>query len=259
LIGWLTKRRPAPRPPKAVSVQECVIELEGKSFTYRLRRSGRRSIAMHIDEKGVRVLAPETMSHGDVERFIHQHAQWLQRRVAHWRQRLLEQTLQVTEGALVPVLGHDCRLTLSSERRAARWGTDADGRSELRLHPVRQPERTLERLLKQRAREHFVERVAFFCNRLGVEPPPVRLSSARTRWGSCSTRSGIRLNWRLIHLSAELIDYVAAHEVAHLVHMNHSPQFWAVVEQLYPDWRRARRELNKQGACLPRFVALSEG
>ena len=81
--------------------------------------------------------------------------------------------------------------------------------------------------------------------------PAVRLSNARTRWGSCSSRSGIRLHWRLVHLSPALIDYVVAHEVAHLVEMNHSPRFWAVVERLYPDWREARAALRRAAATLP--------
>jgi hypothetical protein len=83
----------------------------------------------------------------------------------------------------------------------------------------------------------------------------VRLSSARTRWGSCSSRSGIRLHWRLIHLPPALIDYVVAHEVAHLLEMNHSPRFWAVVERLYPDWRAARADLRKAAAGLPVIAA----
>src|SRR5690554_2723692 len=80
-------------------------------------------------------------------------------------------------------------------------------------------------------------RVVEYCRRLGCAPVPVRLTSARTRWGSCSARSGIRLHWRLIHVAPGLLDYVVAHEVAHLAEMNHSPRFWRIVEALYPDWR----------------------
>ena len=258
MIGWLARRRHTRKRQEAVSVRECVIELEGDLLNYRLRRSGRRSIAMHVDERGVRVLAPAAMPLASVEGFMRQHAGWLQRRLALWRRREVEQTLQVEDGVRVPVLGQSCRIRVGCEHRRAHWGLNEEGGAELRLPAARAPEQTLERLLRERAREHFVERVAFFCSQLGVEQPPLRLSSARTRWGSCSVRSGIRLNLRLIHLPAELIDYVAAHEVAHLVHMNHSPQFWAVVEGLYPTWRSARKRLNEQGACLPRLAPASQ-
>ena len=81
--------------------------------------------------------------------------------------------------------------------------------------------------------------------------PAVGLSNARTRWGSCSSLSGIRLHWRLIHLPLPLIDYVVAHEVAHLVEMNHSPRFWSVVESLYPGHVAARKALRQAAAALP--------
>ena len=102
-----------------------------------------------------------------------------------------------------------------------------------------------------RALAWYRGRIEEYCHRLGLPVPAVRLSNARTRWGSCSSRSGIRLHWRLVHLSPALIDYVVAHEVAHLVEMNHSPRFWAVVERLYPDWREARAALRRAAATLP--------
>jgi predicted metal-dependent hydrolase len=110
---------------------------------------------------------------------------------------------------------------------------------------------TLVHALKLRALPWFRGRVEDYCQRLALAAPAVRLSSARTRWGSCSTTSGIRLHWRLIHLPAALIDYVAAHEVAHLVEMNHSPRFWNVVGRLYPDWRAARQALREAAPMLP--------
>ena len=109
------------------------------------------------------------------------------------------------------------------------------------------------RAIQAFALSHFEARVAEFAARLGVRPPPVRLTSARTRWGSCSARA-IRLHWRLIHLPAALVNYVVAHEVAHLQHMDHSPAFWAVVERLYPDARSARRQLREAGRSLPELI-----
>jgi predicted metal-dependent hydrolase len=115
------------------------------------------------------------------------------------------------------------------------------------------------RALRRRALPWFAERVAEYCFRLGRPVPAVRLSSARTRWGSCSSASGIRLHWRLIHLAPPLIDYVVAHEVAHLVEMNHSPRFWAVVGELYPDWKAARSRLREAARVLPVIDAGTAG
>jgi len=105
--------------------------------------------------------------------------------------------------------------------------------------------------VQRRALDHFQPRLAEMAARIGHQVPPLGLSSARTRWGSCSTKSGIRLNWRLIHLAPAPIDYVIAHEVAHLVEMNHGPRFWRLVGSLHPDWRAARAALKRDGAALP--------
>jgi len=89
---------------------------------------------------------------------------------------------------------------------------------------------------------------------LAVVPPPLSLSAARTRWGSCSTRSGIRLNWRLLHFPLPVIDYVVVHELAHLREMNHSPRFWAIVSGVCPNWQALRVELRVLGKTLPGLV-----
>jgi len=158
--------------------------------------------------------------------------------------------LEVVEGATVPLLGR--RLTLRlREGRITRWRALADDTEELLLPTAVDPLRALLRALQARALAWYRGRVEEYCHRLTVPVPAVRLSSARTRWGSCSSRSGIRLHWRLIHLPPALIDYVVAHEVAHLLEMNHSPRFWSVVESLYPDYSAARKALRQAGASLP--------
>ena len=85
------------------------------------------------------------------------------------------------------------------------------------------------------------------------QPSGLQLSSARTRWGSCTAAGVIRLNWRLLQAPPAVLDYVMAHELAHLEHMNHSPAFWAETARLYPDWQTARRWLKQHGAELFHF------
>ena len=111
----------------------------------------------------------------------------------------------------------------------------------------------LEKALRDKARCVFAERLAHYVPQLGVPPPPLRLSAARTRWGSCSHRGGISLNWRLILMPLPVVDYVVAHELAHLKEMNHSPGFWSVVQQLCPDWRARRLELRQLARRIPQI------
>jgi predicted metal-dependent hydrolase len=94
----------------------------------------------------------------------------------------------------------------------------------------------------------FEERVAYYRDLIGAKPAPkVFLSSARTRWGSCHSSGRIHLNWRLVQMPPHLIDYVVAHEVAHLLEMNHSHRFWRTVERLVPDYAARRKELRREG------------
>ena len=160
----------------------------------------------------------------------------------------------MVDGATLPLFGRALTLRLR-EGRITRWHPLTDEREELLLPTTVDPLRALLRALQARALAWYRGRIEEYCHRLGLPVPAVRLSNARTRWGSCSSRSGIRLHWRLVHLSPALIDYVVAHEVAHLVEMNHSPRFWAVVERLYPDWRSARAALSQASASLPVIAA----
>ena len=107
--------------------------------------------------------------------------------------------------------------------------------------------------LKERALDALAPRVAHYAARVSLPAPPLALSNARTQWGVCMASGRIRLSWRLVHLRPELADYVVAHEIAHLVELNHSERFWALVEWLYPHWREARERIERDAATLPRI------
>jgi len=225
---------------------------------YALRRSARRSFALQVDAAGVRVAAPARARIEEIERFIHGHANWLLGKLDARAEQLARQRFEVADGAIFPLFGRPCRLRLLPEQRGVGWVRASDGVEELRLKPGLDPRKAMIAALKKRAHAWFAGRVDEYCDRLGRVSPQVRISSARTRWGSCSAASGIRLHWRLIHLPAALGDYVVAHEVAHLVEMNHSPRFWSVVERLYPDWRTARSGLRKAAGDLPLIDATAD-
>lgn len=226
------------------------IELKGVAVDYQLLRSARRSLGLRIDERGLRVGAPLGLPLRQVEGFLRDHADWVLSKLAARAARAAPAAFRVEEGAHLPVFGEAVRLRLETGARRHRWAPHPQGGEALVL-PAHQPERALLRALEARALPWFRERVAEHCQLLSLPPPPVRLTRARTRWGSCSQRTGIRLHWRLVHLAPGLIDYVVAHEVAHLREMNHSARFWAVVASLCPDWQQARRELRRAAAGLP--------
>ena len=227
--------------------QRRPILLAGRIVEYALRRD-RRRLALRIDERGLAVGAPRGVTLAEIETFLHGHAAWIVEKLDEHADRAVRRHLPIHDGARLPVLGADVRVRVTVGANRGYWNAD-----ELWL--AARPEADLSvlacRALQRRALEHFRPRLAAMAARIDRVPPLLRLSSARARWGSCSTQSGIRLNWRLIHLPADLIDYVIAHEVAHLVEMNHGARFWAQVEKLFPDWRAARDALQRAGAALP--------
>jgi predicted metal-dependent hydrolase len=104
--------------------------------------------------------------------------------------------------------------------------------------------------LKDEALRLVAPHVAHYARRVTPLAPTVRLSNARSEWGSCNAKGEIRLNWRLVQLPPALAEYVVAHEVAHLVELNHSARFWAMVETLMPGHAARRRELEDWTALL---------
>ena len=226
------------------------ITLGDRIVPYLLRRGPRRTIGLSIDHRGLRVGAPRRTSLTEVESLIRRHSEWVVEKLDDWRTRRRPEPVALRDGTRIPFLGGELELHLAVGSNRAIWGL---GTLTLCLKPGVAPGAILEKALRARAREHFTSRLAPLAATVGVAVPPLALSSARTRWGSCSTRSGIRLNWRLIHFPEAIIDYVVVHELAHLRHMNHSPRFWALVESACCDYRAARVALQRLAAHIPHW------
>lgn len=226
------------------------IAIAGADVSYQLRRSQRRTIGLSIDHRGLRVGAPTRARIGDIEKLIHQHGDWVLDKLASWRDRPAPGKLEITDGTVISVLGELLTIALTAVGRS-RWQF---GPGTLYLRPAGTGELNalLEKALREKARAVFAERFKIYAPQLGVTTtPPLRLSSARTRWGSCNHRGDIALNWRLVLMPLSVVDYVVCHELAHLKEMNHSPRFWSVVEQLCPDWKVRRLELRHQARQIP--------
>ncbi|MDP2811461.1 MAG: SprT family zinc-dependent metalloprotease [Rhodocyclaceae bacterium] len=237
-------RLPQAAPPPKVRH----LQIGARIVAYELRQERRRRLSMTIDERGLRIGAPRHLPLNEIEAFVRNHGDWVLKKLDEHASRTASRHLAVRDGARLPLLGGEVRVRVTAGANRIRWREDA---LELAARPDADLDGLARRALMRRALDHFAERLSHFSERMGRPPPPLALSSARTRWGSCSSKTGIRLNWRLIHLPPEMGDYVVAHELAHLIEMNHSPRFWTVVESLYPDWRAARAELKRRAAELP--------
>jgi predicted metal-dependent hydrolase len=228
------------------------IALAGEDVGYRLARARGRSIVMQIGLSGLTVRAPRWVTIREVESTLRERAAWIVRTLAEWRgrQRAVLPS-QWRNGA--PILYQGSQLALAIQ--PAREKTIATDLFHLTVwHPSPDDERLIAafvtRWLKEEALRALSPRVTRFATRIATAVPPVKLSNARSEWGSCNQKGEIRLNWRLVHLPPDLADYVVAHEVAHLVELNHSKRFWALVETLFPGHAAAREALGEWTALL---------
>ena len=225
-----------------------LIELGGRAVEYRFARRRRRTLGITVDAQGLRVAAPLRAPWREIEGFLREKERWILRKLDEWSRMPRGTHLHGASGELVPVFGVPYLLDVAPGRRHVER---RDGRLVMTLGRRSRPVDVLVAWLKHQALDTFRPRVAHYAAQLGAGAPQVRLSNARTQWGVCTEDGTIRLCWRLVHLEPALTDYVIAHEVAHLVEMNHSRRFWALLGRLYPDWRLARERLELAAATLP--------
>lgn len=218
---------------------------------YEFQRGQRRTIGLSVGPQGLSVRAPRWTPLAEVDALVQRKADWVLAKLRQLQQasRLAPAVIEWRDGAAIPYLGRSLVLALAPEHRFDKAGAALDGeRLLLALARDAGPERlrdSAQAWLMREARRIFLQRLDHFAPRLGVRYSGLKLSSAATRWGSASADGSIRLNWRLVHLSLEMIDYVVAHELSHLREMNHSPDFWGVVASVLPDYDQRRQALRR--------------
>jgi hypothetical protein len=222
------------------------LTLAGRDVEYRLFRVRRRSIGVLIDQSGLTVRAPPWVTIGEIERALIERADWIVTTLVEWQGRRNEGLPAAwREGAALLYQGRPLTLALFAARRQT---IAADLLNLTVLHPTPGDEEEIGAFvghwLREQALALLTPRVQYFASRVSTSPPTVKLSNARTQWGTCNHKGQIRLNWRLIQVPPRIADYVVAHEVAHLIELNHSQRFWALVEALLPGHADARRELG---------------
>ncbi|MGM9428934.1 M48 family metallopeptidase [Hydrogenophaga sp. MI9] len=239
------------------------VRLGGHEVAYEFARGKRRTIGLSVSPEGLSVRAPRWTPVGEVEAYLQEKAGWVLDKLRDARERAgaLERARTVwADGAEFDFLGQRVRLVLDSAHAFAQGGAalepgEDEAMSVLRLGLARtateaQIRDAAQAWLMRQAKQLFTESLERFAPQLGVTYQKLRLSSAGTRWGSASADGTIRLNWRLVHLKPEMIDYVVVHELSHLRHMDHSPQFWDVVASVMPDHLQRRKALKRASVPL---------
>lgn len=244
------------------------VDIKDLDVPLLLRRNPRaRRISLQVSEarRGAVLTMPPYSSYAEADAFLSRHLAWLKERLAG-----LGESVPFTHGAVMPLRGyaHALRFAGAVRRRGVVWVEAAEetqasfswpytaDRSEESLPRLcvageekHAPRRLLD-WLKRQAQSDLKICVDLHANSLGLEPKRIVVRDQTTRWGSCSATGALSFSWRLVLAPAFVLDYLAAHEVAHLAQMNHGPRFWALVERTMPQYETARAWLRKHGASL---------
>ena len=241
------------------------LVIEGRRIAFLLRRSRRRSIGFVVGAEGLVVSAPKWVLLRDIDAAVREKAGWILAKLGEQRERTLRTEagrIVWADGAELQFLGATLRIALDARHGLAAGEVLLDAAAEAgaagacamrRLHVGLPRDASPERLrdavqswLQREARTVFEARCRHYAERLDVRMTRLSLSSAKSRWGSANASGAIRLHWRLIQFPLATIDYVVAHELAHLREMNHGPRFWAVVRSVVPEFEAARGTLGSE-------------
>lgn len=236
-----------PRGPNRLyrSVNEELV-VAGQSLEYTVHRSTRRrSLCIQVHANGaVSVRAPVGVSVKDIRGFIWERWEWIKEKRRHFL-ALVPPRRVLQDGAELPFLDDVLVLRTAHARHRP---VEREGR-ELYVcaHAPREVSRLLEQWYRRQAHGYVSERVVHFTPAVGRAARRVSIRDQKTRWGSCSARGTISINWRLMLAPAAILDYVIVHELCHLLQPNHSARFWEEVARVLPDYRLHRDALRRCG------------
>ncbi len=214
----------------------------------KITKSPRKTVSLRVTERGtLDIRMPVSMSKSELERFLARHINWINERISRM-QRAREFTVkQFVQGEKFLFLGKLYDLQFTEDSKTALELRDKFYLSKSYKHRARE---IFEHWYKARAKEYFYKRAFIYSSLMGVRFNNLKLSQAKQRWGSCSSKGNINIVWRLIMAPPWVIDYVIVHELAHLRYMNHSKSFWRLVAKVYPQYKQAIKWLKENGYYL---------
>ncbi len=229
-------------------MQQSLTFSNGETISYLLERRPRRTVGLKITDNGLVVHAPKRIFEFQLNQILQEKSRWILKKLQAREANQVEK-IQWVDGEHLLYLGQDIQLKLVPCINSKHKKTLHFERNELAIHaPQSNIHAVCSRMVltwyKKQAALDFARRLEVFAAKLGVPTPPLTLSNAQSRWGSCNSRGEVRLSWRLLQAPPHIINYVICHELAHLKQMNHSAKFYAVVEQLFPNYKAAEKELK---------------
>jgi predicted metal-dependent hydrolase len=240
------------RPPPLLARRE-LLRIDGQPVSVTIRhnpRARRLIIKVHPTTGEVTVVAPSRRALDHALDFARSEQDWIKRRLAS-----VPRIVELALGATILFRGWEHLVTPGPKGLAPVWVEEDDGGRFIRVggRAEHAPRRLLD-FFKREARVALAARTVELAARIGQRPARVSVRDTQSRWGSCSTERSLSYSWRLILAPSFVLDYVVAHEVAHMRHMNHGPRFWKLVRELSPESDTAQEWLSRNGPLLHRYA-----
>ncbi len=234
-------------------MQEIVLEDISAVCKVRVSKRAKRLSLRVLHDGTVEAVIPQRMSLQQAESFIRSKQDWIGKTLKQCSKRVTGTNhFHIQDGIHIPCFQEQYQLSISINSRRIRALVKEDGDT---LHIEGSGKSAIKKALiqwyKKKAKDYFVGQSLMFAKRAGVSVENIRVRDMRTRWGSAAiARKSLTYNWRLALAPEAAARYVVAHEVAHLLHADHSKRFWRVVEQLYPEYIHYRKWLKQFGFSL---------
>ncbi|HEY5585926.1 MAG TPA: SprT family zinc-dependent metalloprotease [Ruminiclostridium sp.] len=235
----------------------CTILLADRELQYTLKRSSRRTVGIAIEKNGlVKVACPNYTSESYINQLLLNKMQWILEKLANIeaKESKTKKAKVFEDGEYFSYLGKEYKLKLVGSidlKRPTVWLEDENFVITLPINFEKEKIRnSLKLWYVERFKLLIEERINNYSKIIGVYPQRITIREQKTRWGSCSAKGNLNFNWKLIMASLEVLDYVVIHELCHMKEMNHSKEFWKLVEYIFPQYKKCRAWLKENGDLL---------
>ena len=226
----------------------------GETIEYQLEHRPRRTVGLKITDDGLVVHAPKRIFNFQLQKILAEKSNWIIKKLEARKKNYIP-PIDWQDGETLQLLANPITLYVVHNSKNKQPQFDHDSLT-ITTPEADNPEVIKHKVIqwyKKQALIDFSRRLEILAAKLNLPTPPLKLSNAQSRWGSCSSQGSIRLNWRLLQAPPHIINYVICHELAHLKEMNHSAKFWAVVNSIYPEYKKAEKELKQLSPSLHRM------
>lgn len=245
-LGFFKQARPAPKPLATTERMYLVAERSLPLKIVENPRAKRLTLRIEAGGKGLRITVPPGIRPSEVDKFLDRHQGWLEERL-----KKLPDRPELRPGVKLPLRGVPHLIVHEPSRRGTVEIGDVEGKPALIVHGDRRHlPRRLADLLKREAKAEIAGLVAKHTGTVGRKARAIRYKDTTSRWGSCTSDGTLSFSWRIMMAPPTVIDYLVAHEVAHLREMNHGPKFWALCRELCPRTDEAKSWLKRNGGAL---------